>query len=72
METPQTEIDNSFKSEILGALGDSPRLFRLVPLNDEVFSPHLKKESSYDHARWESISKWTLTPLGNVAPSPKC
>ena len=39
---PHTEIDDSFKSELLWALGGSPKILK-------VFLPHLKKVSSYGH-----------------------
>ena len=41
-QVPHTEIDDSFKSDLLGALGGSPKFVCLTPLTDEVFLSHLK------------------------------
>ena len=43
-QMPNTEIDYSFKSELLGDLGSSPQfIFYLALLADYVIWPHLKK-----------------------------
>ena len=48
-QMPHTEIDDYFKSELLGALGGSSKLF-------QVFLPYLKKESSYGHVQVHIIT----------------